>query len=709
MWRSVFGRWISKWRNLWCGFGARRPKKFAPHCLRHSALQFELFESRLALATATPILPGLIGPFTNDWLAVDERAVVDDYADRLLQIIESRSSDGHIVDDGWATYYPAMLAMNLLSGYLVTGNERFRDLAIRQLDYSLTLENRDGVFVSRAHDPANAFIGRDGLARHIMSLYVGYRLTRKIDYLRHAENNASAAITRLPRFRSDATNGAEIFYSQYDPQTYIPWHDHSFLNPNQDSAMALAMLFLYHDPQSVFFHDEVLGSLARGQVEAAMSIQQPSGEIPVSAWPYDPADISSCYDTGYGAYTAWSWSIIQSLEHNQEYAEHIRRAASWLAPYSQPPQPFENVCYDLLDPHPTQNEYSNTLVEIQEYLDRFIVFVESESIPDGYETTYLSLLSAEDILSNNFQPAESPGKIGRQFSLAIPAIIGQRWSDFRLGRDPASERATVVVKSVTSDDGRKFELDSNGWLSVDSERVWEHSRDFELGDDGTLFWLSDSGLLQRRLVGTAWENIDADVTQFALHGDGRVYSLRADGWLSVDGDRVWSDTRDFALVRDGSFYWLGTAGLLQRRQAGGGWEDLASHVVKFSLQEDGTLFHLDANRRLSVDGEVVWANTYDFALQRDGGIYWLSTEGLLQHRAPGGTWKDVDRDVVEFALRKQQIVARTAHGDVTVDGVLAWPGIAAIRLVGVQALEFESFEGELFQVVGPFVLSSQRP
>lgn len=215
--------------------------------------------------------------------------------------------------------------------------------------------------------------------------------------------------------------------------------------------------------------------------------------------------------------------------------------------------------------------------------------------------------------------------------------------------------SATLVKTIEHN-GLTYSLDSNGWLSVNGVQVWNQTQDFSFGNDGTLYWLSTYGLLERT-TGQGWQTLGQEVEKYAVSEVNSVYSLHADHWLSVDGVRVWSQTADFSMSLDGSLNWLSTFGLLQRN-SGEGWETLGQEVVKYTVGEGNRVYSLQANDWLCVDGIPVWSQTKDFALDVSGSLYWLSTYGLLQRQFEG-SWETIERGVAAFELQRSGISYQT--------------------------------------------------
>ncbi|MCA9232632.1 MAG: fibronectin type III domain-containing protein [Planctomycetales bacterium] len=345
------------------------------------------------------------------------RATTSDYLNRLNHTIEGFSEGDVITTDLWSTVYPAMLAINDLSAYVLTGYQRYLDRAVAQLNYSLTQENEDGLFVAELS--GSRFIGRDSLARHIFSLYVGYKITGDPVYLQHAEQNANAAIEHLQSTATAETAGYELFYSVYDSETYAPQHP-PFLNPNQDAALGTAFLLLASDPDSTLFNDAELMRLAQSQLAASMVLQRSDGAL-ADAAPYDFPPASTCFDTGYGAYTMWWWAIANQISGNDPFEHQMSLGANWLTPFSDVDTPFELSCTAAGKLNPASEDYDIRAMRMEEFFDRLLLFVESEQLPPGFGNQLFRYMTNDN--------GNISGQLGMQFPLAVLEVLGYQWRD----------------------------------------------------------------------------------------------------------------------------------------------------------------------------------------------------------------------------------------------------------------------------------------
>jgi hypothetical protein len=207
-----------------------------------------------------------------------------------------------------------------------------------------------------------------------------------------------------------------------------------------------------------------------------------------------------------------------------------------------------------------------------------------------------------------------------------------------------------VLKFSVAPNATLYYLLSDGWLCEDGLRSWANTRDFAIDPASRPYWLGTGGLLQRYNAGSGWETIGTNVRKFAVAPIGTVYDLRDDDGLYENGSKRWANTGDFAVDPAGRLYWLGTGGLLQRYNAGSGWETLGTNVRKFAVAPIGTVYDLRDDDWLYANGSKSWANTHDFAIDPAGRLYWLGTGGLLQRYNVGSDWETLGTDVRKFAV-----------------------------------------------------------
>ena len=300
---------------------------------------------------------------------------------------------------------------------------------------------------------------------------------------------------------------------------------------------------------------------------------------------------------------------------------------------------------------------------------------------------------------------------GQNYTISLQTAaghgIGYYSAEFTL--EESFDQPLQIVKSITAADGRVYSLDSEDWLSIDGYRVWEKTRDFALSSDGTLHWLSTGGMLARRLSNGSWQELDRDTTKFAISNDGTVYSLGADGWVNLNGERVWQDTADFAIGPDGTILWQSISGTLHRRSAQGEWSLVDSHVTKFAVGCDGVAYALRSDNWISVNGTSVWENSRDFVLAEDQSLYWQSTRGSLYRLPNAESWQLVKRDVSQFAVCQDGTVyTLTGDKDVFVNGSRTWSDVHGMRTDQWGRLRLERSDGSVQIIEGRFATGSYR-
>ena len=251
--------------------------------------------------------------------------------------------------------------------------------------------------------------------------------------------------------------------------------------------------------------------------------------------------------------------------------------------------------------------------------------------------------------------------------ITVSGLIGQL-DDKDFFTFTASASGTVTVNVIGT-----HELDPAGGLVGAPSTIVDGQMSFEVaqGQDYTISLESDDGLgsYQLSIEGQA----AATTLKSLVRNDGAVYALDSDGWLSINGRRIWSRTQDFELTQDDTLIWHGTSGVLQTLTSGRSWQALDDDAVKFAVREDGTVYSLGDDGWLSIGGRRVWGNTRDFALANDSRLYWHSTTSALHSLPVGGSWQSHGSDVVKFDLREDgALISLDSESWLSVNGRRIW-------------------------------------
>jgi hypothetical protein len=174
------------------------------------------------------------------------------------------------------------------------------------------------------------------------------------------------------------------------------------------------------------------------------------------------------------------------------------------------------------------------------------------------------------------------------------------------------------------------------------------------------------------------------VKKFQVGRKGEIYSLHADNslWMPLNGVvATWHDTRDFFLAKNGALFRLGMDGGLQRRMSNDVTDlansaRLGTNVVKFIVGDDNRCHHLQGNGEQYIDGVLMWADVRDFALDAQGRLYQLGTNGTLERLTWGVGWT-----VVETGVRRLAVAANggiyylNSSNEVRAEGQVIWAGV----------------------------------
>ncbi len=212
----------------------------------------------------------------------------------------------------------------------------------------------------------------------------------------------------------------------------------------------------------------------------------------------------------------------------------------------------------------------------------------------------------------------------------------------------------VGAQPVTAGGGRLYYLTGDGVLH-DGAGNRPGTRDYTVAGDGTVYALGSDGRLQRRGATGAWQDVASRVIRYAVTADGTCYALDTDGVLWVNGANGGS-ARDLARGSDGSVYVLTQSGALRQLAPGGSfWQTVATNVVKFVVDTDGTVYSLRTDSYLYINRNMSLPDTQDIARGADGSIYWLGNGGVLgyalKRRDPAtGAWLNLMPNVSKVAL-----------------------------------------------------------
>ncbi len=136
---------------------------------------------------------------------------------------------------------------------------------------------------------------------------------------------------------------------------------------------------------------------------------------------------------------------------------------------------------------------------------------------------------------------------------------------------------TDTIKFQINAKSKVYSLSEDNYVSVNGSLVWGRTNDFHVSSDMSLYWHSDTGLLQKLTNGGGWSTLDTNVQEFAIRSDGTAYALTSDGNVTVNGVQTWSNVNDL---------WLDNTGQLVIQSNSGGQYNQAG---SFSLCKELSL------------------------------------------------------------------------------------------------------------------------
>jgi hypothetical protein len=291
-----------------------------------------------------------------------------------------------------------------------------------------------------------------------------------------------------------------------------------------------------------------------------------------------------------------------------------------------------------------------------------------------------TLANGTGTLSNNGDTFSFDVVAGQSYTVGLSSSDGLGYYDLDVSMSGLPTVPLMTLKSFVHN-GATYSLDSEGWVSINNTRVWENTRDFAVGSDGSVYWLGCTGLLAQRLANGQWKTLDSDAIKFSLDSSGNTYSLGNDGWVNFNGGRVWQNTVDFAIASDQSIYWQNTNGDLYRRSTSGTWSIVDRNVTEMALGTNSSVYALRTSNWVSFNGTAVWSNSFDFICTANNSIYWHNTSGTLYVKPNAGAWQQISGNVNQFAVRQDGLLyTLTLDGRVQAGGSTICTGVSSFTV-----------------------------
>lgn len=254
------------------------------------------------------------------------------YADTMRQRWAAyyQTNDSGKTLRGGVPYYPTEPGIILLSAWLCTGDEKYREASILQFEFAHSRENDDALLITELG------FNRDTQARQIYNFYTAYKILGDRKYLSWADKCARGLLDHLPRIPHKVLH-TELTYNlfaagyckpekPYDTSALAPWVD-----VNQNAELALAYTQLYFDPESAFYKSATAKDIADNEMDAGVAMQDPkTGAIPIGDSDYW---LTRC-DTMYGSYGLFSWTWLNMYWKNPDWQKHVEDAGCWLTGFS---------------------------------------------------------------------------------------------------------------------------------------------------------------------------------------------------------------------------------------------------------------------------------------------------------------------------------------------------------------------------------------
>ncbi len=249
------------------------------------------------------------------------------------------------------------------------------------------------------------------------------------------------------------------------------------------------------------------------------------------------------------------------------------------------------------------------------------------------------------------------------------------------GTQPSQVMGRGVVKFRVAANGAVWALQADGQVFVNGQHGWDDKADFAFDSQNRVVFLGTGGHLSRSL--SAYGNggfgpLGDGVTKYQIDPKDRVWALTSAGGITIDGSGPqWDDKADFAFDAQNRLVFLDRGGWLGRsRSAYGnnGFDQLGTGVIKYQVAASGSVWALQSNGEVWVDGSRKWTGKADFAFDSQNRVVSLTLDGRLNRTAEAygtGTQpsQPVGTGVVKYQIDpRDRVWALTAAGGVLIDG-----------------------------------------
>lgn len=228
--------------------------------------------------------------------------------------------------------YPAESAVSFISAYQATGNVEYLNDAKRQLEFAHSLED-DNHYIQLPPDTIpwidKKAVGTNAQVRLCLGYYMAYRGVNEKKYLEWADKSMEALLklqTTDYIYKDKAYKLYNYCYSLEKPYEALSSIE---IDPNQQAFIGLAMTLLYHDENSIYFHDSKMKILALNQLEAALTLKQPNGALPLAESRLNELD------TRYGHLALMLVYCSNQFWNNTQIDHVLKDSVKWVTAYTR--------------------------------------------------------------------------------------------------------------------------------------------------------------------------------------------------------------------------------------------------------------------------------------------------------------------------------------------------------------------------------------
>ncbi len=268
---------------------------------------------------------------TNDNFILNEisRLDLNDYANKTTyEKIDILESDGR---------FNSYVIRDIARYYFLTKDVKYKEIALDLFDIYVKNFKVNGI-LQPDYFSQQKYWYRDTFTREMFLLVQSYEYLDSDNILREVEEQVNLWMKMIDRREH---NGFLLYpyginLKNFETEPYE-------INPNQNLAVARLFSTLYFNPKSIFFKNFEFKNIVFNEVNAALSLVNPDGSIPLRE------NLPYVFDSNYaGLATTFLYNIVQMWALEDTWKKDLQKIGLWIYkkyPMSHPwntPEDFPN-------------------------------------------------------------------------------------------------------------------------------------------------------------------------------------------------------------------------------------------------------------------------------------------------------------------------------------------------------------------------------